>query len=147
MSKILIMDEWIKALQEDKNLGGSLNAEGIACILYGLYEYNVSGERPDLGAIFGGNYGILNFAMPGLYTQIDKMKGINRGQKTSKYDNEAIQELASLGFGPKDICERLGIDPSKAKSLASNKGYKAGRAIYKGQEQEDKENPPGTFGF
>lgn len=147
MSKVLIMDEWIKSLQEDKNLGGSINAEGIACILYGLYQYNLTGERPDLGTIFGGNYRILNFAMPNLYTQIDKMKGINKGQKTSKYDNDAIQELAALGFGPKDICEKLGIDPSKAKSLASNKGYKAGRAIYKGLDQETKENPPDTFDF
>ena len=121
MSKVLIMDEWIKDLQEDPKLGRALNDEGVACILYGLYKYNVTGEKVDLGGIFGGSYSVLNFVMPGLYTQIDKMKGLNKGEKKSgKYDNEAIKELAMRGYGPKAICEELGYDLSLAKSLASN---------------------------
>ena len=143
MSKIVILEDWIENIKNDKNLAGGINEEAIAYILYGLYKYNTTGEQVDLGEVFGGAAGILNFVLSGLYPQVDKIKGVNRGVKGSKYDNEAIEELAAAGMGPRAICDELGIDPVKAKSLGSNKGYKAGRARYleKGKE------PPQTFGF
>lgn len=143
MSKIVILEDWIEDIKNDKNLAGGINEQAIAYILYALYQYNVTGEQVDLGAIFGGAAGILNFVVSGLYSQVDKIKGVHKGSKGSKYDNEAIEELAASGMGPKAICEELGLDPAKAKSLSSNKGYKAGRDRYLAKEKPS----PQTFGF
>ena len=144
MSKVVILEDWIEDLKKDKNLSSGMTPYSEAYILYALYKYNISGEQVDLGEVFGAPNGILNFVLPGLYTQIDKIKGTHKGvTKASKYDNEAIEELAASGMGPKAICDELGLDPAKAKSLSSNKGYKAGRERFLAKEKLI----PQTFGF
>ena len=132
MNKVTIMEDWISALENDPKLGGSMNETAIAYLLYGLYKYGVSGEKIDLGEVFGQNAGVLNFVLMGLYPQIDKMQNFSKGEhKGGKYNNEAIKELAIQGCGPKEICERLGYDPSVAKSISTNRFYKEGREIRK----------------
>ena len=138
------MEDWISALEDEKRIGGSLSPECVAYILYGAYKYGVSGKPVDLGGVFGDQYGVLNLFLSGLYPQIDKMQNFSKGEhKGGKYNNDAIFELARQGKGPKAICEELGYDPASAKSIASNKGYKEGRILFKGS----KDNSIETFGF
>lgn len=143
MNKITIMEDWIKSLENDPIIGGTINETAVSMILYGLYQYGVTGEKVDLGKVFGKQFAVYNYALLGLYPQVDKMqkysKGVNKG---GKYDNDAIRELASQGMGPKAICEKLGYDSASAKSISSNKGYKDGREEYKNREKGVE-----TFGF
>ena len=39
--------------------------------------------------------------------------------------------MAAQGFTQVSICQQLGYDVSKSKSLSSNPGYKAGRELWK----------------
>lgn len=143
MNKVTIMEDWITDLENDPRLGSSINETTTAYLLYGLYKYGVSGENVDLGAIFGPQFGVLNFVLSSLCSQMDRIRNFSKGEhKGGKYDNDAIRELASQGLGPKEICEKLEIDPAKAKSLASNKGYKEGRDYFK-----SKQGKFDTFGF
>lgn len=143
MNKVTIMEDWIKSLENDPIIGSSINETAVSMILYGLYQYGTTGEKVDLGAVFGQQFAVYNYALLGLYPQVDKMQKFSRGvHKGGKYDDEAIRELASKGLGPKAICIKLGYDPVAAKSISSNKGYKDGREEYK-----NRDNKVETFGF
>ena len=130
------MEDWIKSLENDPIIGSTINETAVSMILYGLYQYGVSGEKVDLGEVFGKQFAVYNYALLGLYPQVDKMqkysKGVNKG---GKYDNDAIKELAMQGLGPKAICEQLGYDPAIAKSISTNRGYKEGKEIFKNGSQ------------
>jgi hypothetical protein len=135
-NKVTIMADWIKSLIDDSKVGAGMNETCVAYVLYGVFQYGVYGEKVDLGATFGQQFGVLNYVLSTLYPQIDKMQNFSKGEhKGGKYDNDAIKELAMQGLGPKAICEQLGYDPAIAKSISTNRGYKEGKEIFKNGSQ------------
>ena len=132
-NKIIFLPKWYDELINDKY--EPFTAEEISYILYGCMQYCWFGEKIDFGEVFGRSD--LNRIMGGYYRQIDDVSSYqenlgknNIAQGNQSYDNDAIKELAAAGYTQKEICEELGYDVSKSRSLSSNKGYREGRQIF-----------------
>ncbi len=115
------MSKWLKDIKEDQNL--ELSEQELAYIVYAAVKYGLEGEKLNLGEVFGKEFKYLNIAMPNIYGQIDNIQGYDLGRRT-KYDSEKIKELKLKGYTAVQICEELGYDKSKARSLTSNKGWR-----------------------
>lgn len=139
--KLTFMKKWFEAEMNDEY--NDTTEQEMAYILYAAAKYAFYEEKINMGEVFGNEFKSLNRAMPNIYSQMENIKeyGDSNGKKNQKYDNEAVKELAAAGFTQKEICEKLGYDISKSKSLSSNRGYKEGAAIYKERiSQNGKEN-------
>jgi hypothetical protein len=138
--KMIFQKSWYDAIMADEYL--ETTEQEMAYILYAAMIYSFDGTRINLGEVFGAEFKGLNRSMPNIYQQIDGIKnwGEKNQQKNQKYDNEAIKELAAMGYTQKQICIELGYDVAKAKSLSSNPGYKEGRAIWLAKLAKEKES-------
>ena len=128
--KMIFTKQWYNAIMEDEYI--QTTEQEMAYILYAAMQYSFTGEKIDLGVVFGNEFKGLNRSMPNIYSQIDNIMahGVAAGKQNQTYDNDAIEELAAKGMTQKAICAELGYDVSKSKSLSSNPGYKKGRERY-----------------
>lgn len=144
--KIKLMKKWFDDLKEDPNVGSMLGPEEMAIITYAVVQYGFTGEKINIGKIFGSDKGMLNFVMPNIYGQVDniqdyaeKMAGI------CMYDANAIYELALQGKKAKEVCEILGYPVEKANNITSNKGWVAARKELKAMKNSEQKNPESGF--
>ena len=131
MSNIIFLKNWYDELINDEF--SPLSAEEMAYILYAAAMYSWEGVKTNFKDTFGR--ADLNRVMAPYYTQIDnilkyKSSSNNVAVGNQSYNNFAISDLASKGFTQKEICQILGYDESKSRSLSTNKGYREGRALY-----------------
>ena len=136
MDKLVFMKRWYDAEMNDEN--NDTTPQEMAYILYAAAVFAFTGEKINIGDVFGKEFKGLNRSMPNIYSQIVSMKDWEdtHTQANQKYDNEKIKELAIQGFTQKEICEKLGYDVEKSKSLSSNKGYREGRQILQKKQKE-----------
>lgn len=127
MDKMIFMRDWYESIMNDEYI--ETTEQEMSYILYAAMQYCFTGEKINLGEVFGNEFRGLNRSMPNIYSQIDKIMSYNekQGKKNQKYDNDAIEALAAQGYSQKEICRELGYDESKSRSLSSNAGYKRGR--------------------
>lgn len=130
MDKLIFMKKWYDAIMNDKIV--ETTPQEMAYILYAAAKYAFEGEKINFGSEFGPEFKGLGRAMPNIYSQMESIK--EYGEKfqgvNQKYNDDEVRELASRGMTQKEICEELGYDSAKSKSLSSNKGYKEGRKMY-----------------
>lgn len=128
--RFTFMKDQFDAEMEDEN--NQTTEQEMAYILFAAAKFAFTGEKINIGEVFGKEFKGLNRSMPNIYTQIEKI--INYGEKfqgaNQKYNDEEVKALAAQGLTQKEICEQLGYDASKSKSLSSNKGYKEGRQLF-----------------
>jgi len=137
---VIIMKKWIDDIVNDENLD-DINEQKIAYILYAAVMYGFSGEKINIGAVFGKEFGVLNYAMSNIYGQIDNIKNYDPSDGNNiKYDSETIKELRLKGYKAKEICIELGYPADKAKSLTSNKGWIEAGKILKEQKEKSVQN-------
>ena len=132
---MIFQKAWFESIADDELLETS--PQEMAYILYAAARYCYYDEKINMGEVFGNEFKSLNRDMPNIYTQIDKIANYgstfgNGKSGNQKYDSEKIEELARQGMTQKEICEELGYDVSKSRSLSSNAGYKRGRAAFEG---------------
>jgi hypothetical protein len=139
-NKVTLMEKWFDDIRNDENLV-NLTEQDIAYIMYAAANYGFTGQKTDIGAVFGSEFRGLNFAMSNIYGQIDRISGygnkMSNGRKV-KYDSEAIKNLRlTKHCTAVQICDELGYDRECAKSILSNKGWvEAGKIL---AEQKAKE--------
>lgn len=132
--KMTFMGKWLDDIENDPNF--ELTEEEKAYITYAAVKFGLTGEKINIGEVFGKEFNGLNMAMSNIYGQIDNIQSYNPNRKTI-YDENAIYELRLKGFTAVQICEELGYDVAKAKSLTSNKGW----------VRASKERKAGVFNF
>ena len=138
--KVTLMKKWFDDIREDENLF-DLTETDIAYLIYAAAQYGFTGEKVNLGEVFGKEYRGLNMAMPNIYGQIDRIKNFNDKVGGSiKYDSEAIKELRLKGMTALEICRELGYPAEKVKSLTSNKGWKEAGELMAAQKKNDNKN-------
>lgn len=127
---MVFMKDWYQSIIDDEYVETS--EQEMSYILYAAMQYCFTGEKINLGEVFGAEFKGLNRSMPNIYSQIDKIMSYNekQGKKNQKYDNDAVEKLAARGLSQKEICRELGYDEKKSNSLSSNAGYKRGRAQF-----------------
>lgn len=128
---IIFLKEWYEELINDEF--APLTAEEFSYILYAATMYSWNGEKTNFEETFGRKD--LNRMMAPYYAQIDKIVNYRDKSKVVKegnqsYDDEAIKALAAQGVTQRKICQTLGYDETKSRSLSSNRGYKEGRKLY-----------------
>lgn len=135
--RIVFSKEWFKELQQGDDFVETTPQE-IAYILYAAAIYSFTGEKTNLAETFGPEYKELNRTMSGYYGQIRRIidSGDNQKNKNQKYNDDAITELVLKGYTQVQICQELGYDISKSKSLSSNPGYKKGRELLKASKTQ-----------
>ena len=137
--KIIFTKEWYDEIMKGDDFVETTPQE-MAYILYAAAIYSFTGEKTNIGETFGREYNGLNRTMSGYYGQIDRIiqSGKIQTGKNQKYDNEAIKSLAAQGYSQVKICQELGYDVSKSKSLSSNPGYKEGRKLWIAVKEQGK---------
>ena len=130
-SNIVFLEQWKDELMNDEF--SPLTEEEFAYILYAAAIYSWTGEKTNFKEVF--NRADLNRVMAPYYTQIDNICNYREGMRQNirgrqSLDKEAIKDLASRGYTQRQICEELGYDVDKLKSISSNPGWKEGRRIY-----------------
>lgn len=126
--KLTFMKTWYDSVKGDKF--NATTDQEMAYVLFAAYQYAVTGTPIDLGDVFGPEFRGLNRCMPNIYDQMDRIDnwGRENSGKNQKYDPDAIYRLAKLGRTQKEICEELGYDVSKYRSISSNKGWLRAKA-------------------
>lgn len=140
MDKMIFMKDWYESIMSDEYI--ETTEQEMSYILYAAMQYWFTGEKINLGTVFGNEFKGLNRSMPTIYSQIDKMAEYidKQGKKNQKYDNDAVEELAAQGMSQKEICRALGYDESKSNSLSSNAGYKRGRDRFLNEKSSSVQN-------
>lgn len=140
MDKFTFLKRWFDAEMQDEN--NQTTEQEMAYILFAAAKYAFEGEKINMGEVFGKDFRGLNRSMPNIYSQMDNIKiwTENNQNVNQKYDNESIKKLAEEGLTQKAICEKLGYDINKSKSLSSNAGYRAGRQIFLERKKKEKES-------
>lgn len=139
MDNIIFLQDWFNELKEDEF--SPLSNEEVSYILYAAAIYSWTGERTNFEETFDRRD--LNRVMAPYYAQIDKIKDYraasgknNIASGNQSYDSEKVKELAAQGVSQKKICQMLGYDETRSRSLSSNKGYKEGREIFLKQKSK-----------
>lgn len=130
-SNIVFLEQWKDELLNDEF--APLNEEEVAYMMYAAAIYCWTGEKTNFKEIF--DRVDLNRIMAPYYSQIDSILNYRENMRNNirgrqSLDKEEIKKLASRGFTQRQICEELGYDVDKLKSISSNPGWKEGRAIY-----------------
>lgn len=131
-----IRKDWLDSIYEDENLEGVTEQE-MAYIVYASVKYGLTDEKINISKTFGEEFRHLNWAMPNIWGQIDKIRGYNKNQGdiNRKYDNEAIKKLRLEGKTAKQICIELGYEADKWRSITSNKGWTEAGQILQNMKQ------------
>ena len=138
--RAVIMKSWIDEVREDPNL--EVSEQGIAYIIYAAVHYGHTGEKINIGEVFGNEFKSLNMVMPGIYVQMNKIANYDPSNGGNvKYDAEAIKELRLQGFKAREICQKLGYPEDKANNLTTNKGWKEAGQILKEKKNSVQNNP------
>ena len=97
MDKMIFMRDWYESIINDEYI--ETTEQEMSYILYAAMQYCFTGEKINLGEVFGNEFRGLNRSMPNIYSQIDKIMSYNekQGKKNQKYDNDAIEALAAQG--------------------------------------------------
>ena len=139
MGKVTLKSDWFDAIREDETLGG-ISEEQMAYIIYAATMYGFTGEKVNIGNVFGKEFAVLNFCMTNIYSQIDRIKVYSeeQGKVNEKYDADAIKELKinNPQMTAKEICRELGYPESKAKSITTNKGWLEAQSMIKSKNIE-----------
>ena len=131
--KVTIMKKWINDIVEDPNVDAS--EQDLAYIIYAAYVYGTTGEKINIGEVFGKEFKMLNMIMPNIYGQIDNIKNYDPSDgRNAKYDADAIRECRLRGLTAKETCIELGYPEAKARSITTNKGWKEAGEILRGME-------------
>lgn len=140
MDKMIFMKDWYESIISDEYV--ETTEQEMSYILYAAMQYCFTGEKINLGDVFGSEFRGLNRSMPNIYSQIDKIMTYNekQGKRNQKYDNDAVEALAAQGYSQKEICRELGYDESKSNSLSSNAGYKRGRERFLNEKNSSVKN-------
>ena len=123
--KMIFLEQWFDSLMGNELAG--IGEKEMGAILYATAAYCFRGEKIDIGAVFGEEYGALNGVMGSLYPQIDNIAGYVPGGTVGghiKYGEDEVYNLLKQGKSVKEVAECLGMDPAKSRSLYSNPGYK-----------------------
>ena len=112
----------------------------MAYLIYAAAMYGFTGEKVNIGSVFGKEFAVLNFCMTNIYSQIDRIRtwGEEQGKANEKYDADAIRELkvSNPQMTAKEICRELDYPESKAKSITTNKGWLEAQKIIKSKNTE-----------
>ena len=140
MDKFVFMKDWFDAEMQDEN--NQTTEQEMAYILFAAAKFAFTGEKINLGEVFGKEFKGLNRSMPNIYTQMEKIEKYNEKFQgvNQKYNDEEVKALAAQGMTQKEICGQLGYDVSKSKSLSSNRGYKEGRKLFLESGKKEKES-------
>ena len=125
MSKVTLRKQWFDDIKNDPNF--DITEQELAYIIYAAAMYGFTGEKVNIGEVFGREFRGLNFTMPNIYGQIDNIQQYDPSKgKVVKYDSNAIYELKVQNekMTAREICKALGYPEDKARSLTSNEGWK-----------------------
>lgn len=134
--KMTFMGKWLDDIVNDPNLIG-LDNQQLAYITYATVQYGLTGNKINIGEVFGKEFSALNFAMPNIYGQVDNIQSYPEKMGAMiRYDSDAICKLRLKGMTAKEICKELGYPLEKARSITSNKGWiEAGKILAKNKTE------------
>lgn len=137
--KMTFMGKWLDDIVNDPNLIG-LDNQQLAYITYATVQYGLTGNKINMGEVFGKEFSALNFAMPNIYGQVDNIQSYPEKMGAMiRYDSDAICKLRLKGMTSKEICIELGYPLEKARSITSNKGWiEAGKILAKNKTENTK---------
>ena len=139
MDKVTLKRDWFDAIRNDETLGG-VTEEQMAYIIYAATMYGFTGEKVNIGNVFGKEFTVLNFCMTNIYSQIDRIRVYNeeQGKANEKYDADAIRDLKvnNPQMTAREICRELDYPESKAKSITTNKGWLEAQRIIRSKNTE-----------
>lgn len=132
--KVTLMRKWFDDIVDDPNI--DTTEQELAYMIYAAYMYGTTGEKVNIGEVFGKEFKLLNMMMPNIYGQIDNIMHYDPSNgKNVKYDAEAIKECRLRGLSAKEICVELGYPEARSRSITSNKGWIEAGKILKGMEE------------
>ena len=71
MDKMIFMRDWYESIMNDEYI--ETTEQEMSYILYAAMQYCFTGEKINLGEVFGSEFRGLNRSMPNIYSQIDKI--------------------------------------------------------------------------